>query len=128
MANKELKAKLVIDAQTSGAPGVVDLADGMEQLAHEARLAGEVLANRELLGVRAHADVQKEIAKTRTAYEQLKASGTLSQAELAQAADEPGAADATCESGDVHGASVPAGPFRRRFAHETPQIAQKGEQ
>lgn len=86
MANKELKAKLVIDAQTSGAPGVVDLADGMEQLAHEARLAGEVLANRELLGVRAHADVQKEISKTRSAFEQLKASGKLTQAELAQAA------------------------------------------
>lgn len=54
-------------------------------LAQKAQDAAQVLANRELLGIKAHADVQKEIAKTRAAYEQLKASGTLSQAELAQA-------------------------------------------
>ncbi|MDO5289350.1 MAG: phage tail tape measure protein, partial [Pseudomonadota bacterium] len=48
--------------------------------------AAAVMADRELLGVRAHADIQKEIEQTRAAYERLKASGQLSQAELAQAA------------------------------------------
>ena len=39
-----------------------------------------------MLGVRAHAEVQKEIDETRAAYERLKDSGTLTGAELAQAA------------------------------------------
>ncbi|RMX18854.1 phage tail tape measure protein [Vandammella animalimorsus] len=56
------------------------------RLAAEAEQAAQVLADRELLGVRAHAEVQKEIEATRAAYERLKASGQLSQAELAQAA------------------------------------------
>lgn len=58
----------------------------LERLAHEAEAAAAVLADRELLGVRAHADVQKEIDKTRAAYERLKTSGKLTSAELAQAA------------------------------------------
>ena len=45
-----------------------------------------VAQDRDLLGVRAHAEVQKEIDETRAAYERLKASGTLTGAELAQAA------------------------------------------
>ncbi|RRD68683.1 phage tail tape measure protein, partial [Comamonadaceae bacterium OH2310_COT-174] len=56
------------------------------RLAEEAQRAAEVMADRDLLGVRAHADIQKEIDATRAAYERLKASGTLTQKELAQAA------------------------------------------
>lgn len=56
------------------------------ELADQAEQASTVLANRELLGVRAHAEVQREIDKTRQAYEALRDSGKLSGAELAQAA------------------------------------------
>ncbi len=58
----------------------------LERMASEAEAAAAVLADRELLGVRAHADVQKEIDNTRAAYERLKVSGKLTSAELAQAA------------------------------------------
>lgn len=107
----DLKAKLVIEAQANGAgdiiklgqavdqlggnastsaPELQEMADELEQLATEAAKARQVLADRELLGVRAHADIQKEIEETRAAYARLKASGVLSQTELAQAAMKTG--------------------------------------
>ena len=55
------------------------------RLAKDAEAAAAVLADRELLGVRAHADIQKEIDQTRAAYERLKVSGKLTNTELAQA-------------------------------------------
>ncbi|RMX07413.1 phage tail tape measure protein [Allofranklinella schreckenbergeri] len=86
MAGNELKAKLVIEAQSKGQEGIVGLRGELDKLADGAEKAAAVMADRELLGVRAHAEVQKEIDATRAAYERLKASGQLSQAELAQAA------------------------------------------
>ena len=47
-----------------------------------------VAQDRDLLGVRAHADIQKEIEATRAAYERLKSSGTLTASELAQGKEE----------------------------------------
>lgn len=135
MSNKELRAKLVIEADSKGSEEIIKLQSGLEKLgasageagpefealaaelgalgsasttlgksqaelgqgldasraslermANEAEAAAAVLADRELLGVRAHADIQKEIDKTKAAYERLKASGKLTGAELAQAA------------------------------------------
>lgn len=43
-------------------------------------------ANKDLLGLRAHQEIQEEIDATRAAYERLQASGKLTSAELAQAA------------------------------------------
>lgn len=100
MAGNELKTKLVIEAEGRGEEKIIGLGDEVGKLSAAAeqagpafeRMAGEmekaaaVLADRELLGVRAHADIQKEIDETRAAYERLKASGELTQTELAQAA------------------------------------------
>ena len=63
------------DAQVQTNKGLDATRESLAALAKKAEEAASVLANRELLGVRAHADVQKEIDKTRQAYEQLKASG-----------------------------------------------------
>ena len=60
--------------------------ESLQRMAQEAEAAAAVLADRELLGVRAHADIQKEIDATRAAYDRLKASGKLTSTELAQAA------------------------------------------
>ena len=80
-------------SSTSLAKGQVELRQnldnaraGMERLAAEAEAAAAIMSDRELLGVKAHADIQKEIDETRAAYERLKASGSLTNAELAQAA------------------------------------------
>ena len=81
-----LSAKALSDAQTQLNRGLDASRAGLSALAAKAEDAAAVLANRELLGVRAHADVQKEIDKTRQAYEALRASGKLSSVELAQAA------------------------------------------
>lgn len=48
--------------------------------------AAQIDADRGLLGVRAHRDVQREIDATKAAYERLKASGELTWKEQAQAA------------------------------------------
>ena len=81
-----ISAKALADSQVGLNRGLDASRESLTALAQKAQEAASVLANRELLGVRAHADVQKEIEKTRQAYEQLKASGKLTQAELAQAA------------------------------------------
>lgn len=46
----------------------------------------EIAADRDILGIKQHAQIQKEIDETREAYQRLKASGQLTQKELAQAA------------------------------------------
>lgn len=58
----------------------------LEHLASSAQQTAQIMSDRNLLGVRAHADVQKEIEATRAAYERLKTSGQLTGKELAQAA------------------------------------------
>lgn len=86
LAAMGLSSKALAEGQTQTNKGLDATRESLAALAKKAEEAAGVLANRELLGVRAHADVQKEIEKTRQAYEQLKASGKLTHAELAQAA------------------------------------------
>lgn len=86
LAAMGMSSKALADAQAQTNKGLDATREKLAALAKKAEEAASVLANRELLGVRAHADVQKEIDKTRQAYEQLKASGKLTHTELAQAA------------------------------------------
>lgn len=86
LAGMGISAKALADSQVGLNRGLDASRANLAALARKAEEAASVLANRELLGVRAHADVQKEIDKTRQAYEQLKASGKLTSTELAQAA------------------------------------------
>ena len=65
----------------------VDELDGsLRELWEVYQKLGAEAADKDLLGIRAHQDIQEEIDATRAAYERLKASGKLSSAELAQAA------------------------------------------
>ena len=50
------------------------------------RKQAQLVSDRDLLGIRQHSDIQKEIDETRAAYKRLKNSGELTQKELAQAA------------------------------------------
>ena len=58
---------------------MVQLADVWKKMSTEA-------ADKDLLGLRAHVEIQQEIEQTRAAYERLKESGVLTDKELAQAA------------------------------------------
>ena len=69
-----------------GVKQVDELDDETRQLYDTYRKGAELAADRDILGIRAHADIQKEIEETRAAYDRLKKGGKLSQAELAQAA------------------------------------------
>src|SRR5690606_389603 len=69
-----------------GTKQVDELDDETRQLYDTYRKGAELAADRDILGIRAHADIQKEIEETRAAYDRLKKGGQLSQAELAQAA------------------------------------------
>lgn len=64
----------------------VELKTKIADMAAEVEKAQQVLSDREALGIKAHAEIQQEIDETRAAYERLKASGTLTNTELAQAA------------------------------------------
>ena len=82
--------KKMADAGESASPAFATLADEFAQLSDEIAQASPELAgltaemqklrtvtqDRDLLGVRAHADIQKEIEATRAAYERLKSSMT----------------------------------------------------
>jgi len=74
------------DAQRALGSGADAAEAKLTQLAQSMREMGQIAADRDALGVRAHQAVQQEIDETRAAYERLKASGTLTNAELAQAA------------------------------------------
>src|SRR5690606_18678184 len=66
-----------------GTKQVDELDDETRQLYDTYRKGAELAADRDILGIRAHADIQKEIEETRAAYDRLKKGGQLSQAELA---------------------------------------------
>ena len=63
-----------------------DLCQAQVNLYREWEKGRRVAADRDFLGLKAHAEVQAEIESTKAAYERLKKSGTLTQTELAQAA------------------------------------------
>ena len=63
-----------------------DLCQGLVNLYREWDKGSRAAADKDFLGLKAHAEVQAEIESTKDAYERLKKSGTLTQTELAQAA------------------------------------------
>ncbi|WP_428243010.1 phage tail tape measure protein [Gynuella sp.] len=69
-----------------GKRSVEELDAETRQLYNTYKEGAQLAADKDILGLRAHADIQQEIDATRAAYERLKTSGTLSQQELAQAA------------------------------------------
>ncbi|MBR4738066.1 MAG: phage tail tape measure protein [Rhodocyclaceae bacterium] len=58
----------------------------MVQLAGVWKKMSTEAADKDLLGIKSHVEVQRQIEATRAAYDRLKKSGTLTSAELAQAA------------------------------------------
>ena len=69
-----------------GKLNVAELDDGLRDLWLVYQKLSSEAADKDLLGLRAHQEIQEEIDATRAAYERLKASGKLTSAELAQAA------------------------------------------
>ncbi|XZG69238.1 phage tail tape measure protein [Chitinibacteraceae bacterium HSL-7] len=63
-----------------------ELVQSQEALRQKMQQLAQIGQSRDLLGVRAHDEIQREIKETIAAYDTLKKSGTLSQRELAQAA------------------------------------------
>lgn len=76
---------LIADIKT-GKKAVEDLDAETKQLYDTYNKGAQLAADKDILGIRAHAEIQQEIAETRQAYDRLKKSGTLTQQELAQAA------------------------------------------
>jgi len=77
--------RLIVDLKT-GKKAVEELDAETKQLYDTYSKGAQLAADKDILGVRAHAEIQKEIDETRQAYDRLKKSGTLTQQELAQAA------------------------------------------
>tara|TARA_B110000211_G_scaffold15953_1_gene16696 strand:+ start:22816 stop:26613 length:3798 start_codon:yes stop_codon:yes gene_type:complete len=69
-----------------GKVSVEDLDAETQQLYKTYKEGAQLAASRDILGIKAHVEIQKEIDETKQAYDQLKKSGKLSQTELAQAA------------------------------------------
>ena len=69
-----------------GKLNVDELDEGLRELWNVYQKLATEAADKDLLGLRAHQEIQEEIDATRAAYERLKASGKLTGAELAQAA------------------------------------------
>ena len=69
-----------------GKVSVEDLDTETQQLYKTYKEGAQLAASRDILGIKAHIEIQKEIDETKQAYDQLKKSGKLSQTELAQAA------------------------------------------
>lgn len=69
-----------------GKKSIDELDAETKQLYRTYREGAQLAADRDILGVRAHAEIQKEMAETREAYQRLKKTGKLTQEELAQAA------------------------------------------
>ena len=69
-----------------GKLNVAELDDSLRDLWLVYQKLSDEAADKDLLGIRAHQDIQEEIDATRAAYERLKASGKLTGTELAQAA------------------------------------------
>lgn len=69
-----------------GKVSVEDLDTETQQLYKTYKEGAQLAASRDILGIKAHVEIQKEIDETKQAYDQLKKSGKLSQTELAQAA------------------------------------------
>lgn len=57
-----------------------------QQLYKTYKEGAQLAASRDILGIKAHVEIQREIDETKLAYDRLKKSGKLSQTELAQAA------------------------------------------
>lgn len=72
-------------ASTSYAQSQENLAKKVGEVAASLDAVKQMAADRDLLNVRAHKDVQKEIEAVRAAYERLAASGKLTSKEMAQA-------------------------------------------
>ena len=68
-----------------GKLNVDELDEGLRELWNVYQKLATEAADKDLLGLRAHQEIQEEIDATRAAYERLKASGTLTGKELAQA-------------------------------------------
>ena len=68
-----------------GKLNIDELDEGLRELWEVYQKLATEAADKDLLGLRAHQEVQEEIDATRAAYERLKASGTLTGKELAQA-------------------------------------------
>ena len=69
-----------------GKKAVDELDKETRQLYDTYNKGAQLAADKDILGLKAHADIQREIDETREAYKRLKTSGTLTQEELAQAA------------------------------------------
>ena len=69
-----------------GKKAVDELDKETRQLYDTYNKGAQLAADKDILGLKAHADIQREIDETREAYQRLKTSGTLTQEELAQAA------------------------------------------
>lgn len=57
-----------------------------QQLYKTYKEGAQLAASRDILGIKAHVEIQREIDETKLAYDRLKKSGKLTQTELAQAA------------------------------------------
>lgn len=77
--------QLVADIQL-GKKAVDELDNETQQLYNTYKKGAQLSADRDILGIRAHTEIQNEIKATREAYDRLKASGELTHEELAQAA------------------------------------------
>lgn len=77
--------RLAADVE-AGKVAVASLDEQTRKLLQVFREGSQVAADRDLLGLSAHKDIQEQIYRTREAYERLAASGKLTSAELAQAA------------------------------------------
>lgn len=77
--------KLALDIE-AGRVAMESLDADMRELMGTYRRLSQVAADKDLLGLKSFQDIQHEIDGTRAAYERLKQSGQLTQAELAQAA------------------------------------------
>ncbi|MBQ7626010.1 MAG: phage tail tape measure protein, partial [Rhodocyclaceae bacterium] len=69
-----------------GKLNVEELDERMRELWEVYQKLSAEAADKDLLGLRAHQEIQEEIDATKAAYERLKSSGKLTSAELAQAA------------------------------------------
>ena len=78
-------ARLVQDVE-AGKKALSELNQEQAALIKQWREGARLATDKDLFGLKAHAEIQAEIEATQKAYERLKKSGTLTQTELAQAA------------------------------------------
>ena len=81
-----VNSQVLGSAQLALRGSVKGASDVLSKLTEEANRAAQVMSDRNLLGVPAHKDVQREIDATKAAFERLQASGQLTGKELVQAA------------------------------------------